>query len=277
MHHHHVHMAEPAAAASRGTARAAPAVPGRGSPRARKRSGRSRSNGSRSSRSRAGRLPGPPPARTSPSARSRPRSVSTMPPASASRRHQGVRVVVAGDEQERMAEPDESPAHQRELERRAARGEVAGEEQRPPERTARSSAGSASRLLWRSEARTRHLWIASPRSPLRGFGDESAPARRAASFRSSPRSPAPIPCACSIVPERDWNVRTVGVVLGIRDLAARREEQGQRQAAGERGPERRSPSQRSRGGPAAAHGERDDEAGGGQAAQEDEQEQSSRR
>jgi hypothetical protein len=44
--------------------------------------------------------------------------------------HEHVRVVVARDEHERVPEPPD-PAHQRELERRPARGEVAYEEERP--------------------------------------------------------------------------------------------------------------------------------------------------
>ena len=168
-----------------------------------------------------------------------------------------------------MAEAGRCGWDERELERRGRRGQVAGEEQRPSDPTARSSAGSASRLLWRSEASTRRLTSPCPR---RCDDSEDQPREPDELLVQLLRDRARGALGLLDRPQRDRDVGSVRVVLGVGDLAARRQQQHQCQAAGERGPDRgpeQPPQARS---PAAPHGERDDQPGG-QRAQEHEQEQ----
>ena len=136
------------------------------------------------------------------------------------------------------------------------------------EPTARSSAGSASRLLWRSEARTaprRSPWAA----PRRRGHEPGEPhellvqilgylARR--SLRLLDRA------------QRDRDVGPVGVVLRVGDLPARREQEGERETERERGAGGGAEKPAEPGSAAPAHGQRHDQPDGEPDQQHQEQE-----
>ena len=172
----------------------------------------------------AGRAP--PPARSRRRRAARPRCVSTMPPASAIRRTSASESWLP-ETNTNGCPIRHDPPHQVELERRAARGEVADEEERP------GAHGAVQRrqreqvvVEVRGDHRAPQL---APRLPRRRRGDQLREPhellvqllrdRLRRALRALDR------------PERHGDVRPVRVVLGVGDLAARREEQEQRQHA----------------------------------------------
>ena len=178
------------------------------------------------------------------------------------RAHERVRVVVSRDEHERVPEPYD-PKHQRELERRAARGEIACEEERPRADCAVERGKSEQVVV---QVRRDDEAAEAQSLPLRGLGDQPREPHEllVQLLRDHPRGPLRLLDG----PQRDRDVRTIRVVLRVRDLAARRQEEGERETARQGRPTRRDeqPAQRRRAVP--AHGQRHDQPGA-QAAEQD--------
>ncbi len=141
-----------------------------------------------------------------------------------------VRVVVPRDEHERVPDAHD-PAHQRELERRPARGEVPGEEQRPPPDRA-VERGQREEVVVEVGGEHEAAQVAR-RAPVRRRGHEARQAHELLVQLLRDRARRSLRLLDG--PERDRYVGPVGVVLRICDLAAGRQQERERQAAGERG------------------------------------------
>ena len=149
----------------------------------------------------------------------------------------------------------DDPLHERVLERRAARGEVSREEERPPSHRA-VEGGKGEQVVVQVRCQDEVVEVAPGLAPRAGGHEPREPHELLVQLlRDHPRR------ALRLLdrPQRHRDVRAVGVVLRVGDRPARGEQQCEGEADGERGPEgggeqpshpRRAP---------AAHGERHDQ------------------